>query len=734
MSLLPGWGERLAQVADAAPAPLVARIDPLQASHELHRAHDAESATALVHLLRAADLGAIALYFETACNRAGFVLRNGQEWNDIRALALVRVQLAALCGPGHCVLAELELGDPAVVEALFEILELRTTFVFHDVKPALFAIWSLGGEPTFPALYDTQLVAACLSLGIHHKRTVRQTDGAVAEQIRSEEGLRDDRSRLLSLAGQEAHYQLDRANSDAEATLRVYAAQQADVLHCGLAAHLHTIEFPFALANARIEWNGVHVDQERRASLKLAASRAADHYAAVLRRGGIASPGSQDALIAALQAKGAAELLRKGSGFDFTDAALEAAEAGEPLIRAFRLHRRYSRLRNEEWLTGVLDGADGRIHPIHQQLGAATGRNTCSLPNLVGIGRVLRPVVTAPPARALVELDYSQVEIGVAAAEHRDRALIDAYNSGDVYSAIAQLFYAEQLNDSERALSPLDFKRARPELRERTKVFVLGVIYNLQARGIAARFGISVAAAERERTRFLDTFPVLRNRLEQSAEYGLARGYASIVTGLRRQFDRSRTADSWTRNALRNTPIQGSATVVFKRAVIRLDEAFRGTATQIVLPVHDAVLIECDAHDLEVVSERAAEVMRAELRAVYPALSPRVETNRVRPECWNKDGHADSLDRFLDDPTFTLEAVAVKAPEPERVEAPLDGGRSRYGCWKCRGREFVRLNRAASHLWYCNGCQGPYPPELIIERWTTPCESLRAPTYSEAAR
>jgi hypothetical protein len=196
------------------------------------------------------------------------------------------------------------------------------------------------------------------------------------------------------------------------------------------------------------------------------------------------------------------------------------------------------------------------------------------------------------------------------------------------------------------------------------KTFVLAVIYNIQAPGIAARFGISVEHAERERERFLDLYPTLKRRLEESAAYGSARGHAAVVSGLRRRREKTGRADSWTHNFLRNTPIQGSATIVFKRAVIDLDRAFRGTSTWPVMPVHDAIVIECDLDQLDRVADRAGEIMRNALRSFYPKLEARVDVNKSHPWCWNKDGHADSLERFLADPEY-------------RIDAPRSNGRER---------------------------------------------------------
>ena len=581
-----------------------------------------------------------------------------------------------------------------------ELLRLRVPFVFHHVKAELFTFWSLGLDPEFQNLYDTHLAAACLHLGSHHRRSLGLGGEDDTEEICAEAELSRRKAHLLSLVGQCVHYGLSYpfsdskddlrdaflqieqgarltdellayASADAEWTLRLYIAQQLAVLEAGLDHHLRTVEFPFAVANASMEWRGVHVNPDRRETLRRAATNAAEHFAEELRKYGIDPPGSVSKFLKAVEAAGLKKHFRRDGKPSTKKELLEELEDLHPAVRPFRLQRQYRRLASEEWLTGMLTGVDGRTHPCHRQLGADTGRNSCTAPNIAGIGKLFRPVVTAPPGRAVMELDYSQIEVGIAAAEHDDPDLIRAFNTGDVYSAMAQRFYLEQLTREEIALTPAEFKGRRPELRNAMKTFVLAVIYNIQARGIALRFETTVREAERERARFLDLFPILQRRLEESSSYGKVRGYSSVVSGLRRYVEGSKSANFWTRNFLRNTPIQGSAAVVFKAAVVRLHEAFRGTDTWLVLPVHDAILIECPKSDMEAVSERAAGIMEEAVRAYYPKLKPQVDVNMSHPDCWNKDGHAGSLEQFLADPTFRLDRPpqsqqSNRADRPER--------------------------------------------------------------------
>ncbi len=698
--LLPGWEEEIQRSAALRAeaktlAPL--RVDAPRGASRVYVASNAKQAAAAAEMLKAMPLSAVAIDSEFGFDRPGVALRSGKTWNDVRSQQPICISVAAWTQgvDGHIVRVVLDVRRPDVVPLVAEILRLRVPFVCHHVKPELFTLWALGFDIDLPNLYDTYLAAACLHLGRHHKRSLANDfTASEAECLRAEDGMAERRAHLLSLVGQCEHYGLGYPHSeskdalrerfirlgpgdplderlveysaaDAEWTLRLYAAQQPDVLREGLASHLYGVEFPFAVANARMEWRGVHVDGSNREALQAGARRAADFHASRLRDYGIDPPGSRDRFLAVMAAAGLGGHFCRCGAPSTKDSLLEILEPLHPAIRHFRLHRRYRQRAGEDWIAG----SDSRIHPFHHQLGAATGRNTCTTPNIVGIGRAMRPVVTAPVGRVIIELDYGQIEVGVAAAEHGDPDLLAAYNSGDVYASMAMRFYESILTAEERGLAVAEFKARRPDLRDAMKTLVLAILYNIQAPALAARFSLSLDAAESERTRFLDLYPALKRRLQESVDCGLVRGYATVVSGLRRKIERRGRADSWTRNFLRNTPIQGSAAVIFKRAVALLDQAFRGSDTWIILPVHDAVVIECPTEAVEEVAERAAGIMRLALQTFYPSLKPKVEINNVAPSCWNKDGHGDSLVRFLQDPGFLIDQLV---PPGARPAIPVD--------------------------------------------------------------
>lgn len=693
--VLGGWARTLQESRDRADDRR-ARLDlmPLDlpaVSSTIQVVEGRDAAEGAVDALSAMRLRAIALDSEFKFRRAAVLLRKGHSWSDIRSQVPLALSVAAWAeslddaAQAHIVRYVFDLRRPEVVDAIARLLRLRVPFVCHHAKSELMTLWTLGLDPDGWLLYDTFVAAAAIHLGIHHPRAgARLPDpDAEAERVQDAQAMRE---RVLSLVGQCHRYGLehpfsaskdrlrerflrlraaeklegelvDYAAADAEYTLRVFVAQQADLMRLGLSAHLYQVEFPFVTANARIEWNGALVSPEGIKKLRESCRKAAAHHARRLRKLGMKSPGSATDFHRLVVRLGLAHLFTERTATDrlsTADDVLALLEDQHEAIHAFRHHQRLRRIAQERWLTGVLCGADGRHHPNHRQLGAHTGRNSCVDPNLAGIGKVFRPIVVAPPGRAIVELDFSQVEVGICAAEYRDEKLVSAYNSSDVYTFMARLFYWDELSHTERRMSLKALKHGRPDLRNNMKTFVLASLYGMQAEAIRLKFGLSLAEAQKQLERFLGLFPESRRMMDDSVAFGLVRGYAYTVSGLRRHLPPGKRVSSWTRNLLRNTPVQGSAAVVFKKAIVDLDAEFRGTSTLIILPVHDAAVLECDLRDVRRVAARAALIMEHAIRAYYPCLTGRVDANLRDVSCWNKDGQGDSLDLFLKDPSFTL--------------------------------------------------------------------------------
>jgi DNA polymerase-1 len=697
LALSPWWESRLAGVESAPPegppqTTVIRLLDRLpQADRWPGRSVDPVTGDELVRQLvsrlaqRPMTYASLAVGYGN--DRPGVALRNDRTWHDPRS---IRPQLLALTlAEAHdtervtLVSYALDCRVPAIRSLLPELFDRTWTLVVHGAAEALYCLWQMGvAEPH--SLWDVRVAERALALGRHHPRNRHPflADAALAALARQEaeeeaEAYCDLGAVCLRYGvpspwvGQEqrlgpsfqdhpdgqpftreqAEYLIHRSEAAAQLYPRqVQAALAANALH-----HLVSVEMPWVAPNARMTWDGVRVDPTRCQTLLNACQRHDARLGSQLASLGVSDSNSDTQLAAHFGRTGRLSAFRVGGGHSFDDDRLEAVEAHDPVAALVRDARKVRRLRNDALLTGELVGADGRLHPEHVQLGAATGRNTMRAPNLGGVGRVLRPLVIPDEGHGVGEADLCQVEVMLAAAVYGDRDLVAMANGRDIYAALARRYYAGQLPSQDLALPDDRFKRLHRGLRDRMKTFALSVIYGIGPASPSVLLNTSEAEAGRERGRFLRLFPALAGGMAAAVDGGALRGYAELPTGLRRHRVRTGIPTPWESNWLANTPVQGACSAVFKAAGARLYRRYWHYGARLLLPMHDAFVFEAPLNQLGEVARVTAEELRGAVQAEFPGLRPRVEVNVEHPRCWNKDGKWRSLALWMIDPALARE-------------------------------------------------------------------------------
>ena len=166
--------------------------------------------------------------------------------------------------------------------------------------------------------------------------------------------------------------------------------------------------------------------------------------------------------------------------------------------------------------------------------------------------------------------------------------------------------------------------------------------------GLAQQLNTTKATATALQHKFMSMFPTLETALMCSSAYGSMRGYAYSVSGLRKHRGRGRKLTGWEQNWMVNYPVQGSAAIIFKAAGNRLDKLYQQYGAWLIIPLHDAFIFEAPVEKLRTVADLTSRVMCDTLQEYFPELRPQVEVNISKPECWNKDGCMDELDRWID--------------------------------------------------------------------------------------
>jgi DNA polymerase I len=261
-------------------------------------------------------------------------------------------------------------------------------------------------------------------------------------------------------------------------------------------------------------------------------------------------------------------------------------------------------------------GADGRNRMGLSPFRSITGRNQPSTTAFVfGPSRWVRGLIRPEPGRGVAYLDFASQEIVIAAAMSGDRNLMAAVESGDPYMHFAKL----------ARLAPKDAtKQTHGDVRALCKTCLLGSCYGMGARSLAQRTGASLAEAELLLRSLAEAFPAYWAWSELAVDQAMLTNQITSVFGWPLQV----TADTKP-NTLRNFKMQANGAEMLRLACCLATE--RGVA--VCAPVHDALLIEAPADDLD----QAVEVTRAAM----------VEASQV----------------VLDGPEVAVDAALVRHPD-----------------------------------------------------------------------
>jgi hypothetical protein len=404
---------------------------------------------------------------------------------------------------------------------------------------------------------------------------------------------------------------------------------------------------PAAVSFARMELAGIRVDVSAAAQV-LDASRAA---VVLLRRRlvehGIDDPNSDDQVMRAIFAA------------DLNTPICDEVRLGSHDIEVMAQHNPVARLVQDYRAcfaasSGVVAQCTqlqgNRVHPAFDPLGTVTGRPTVRQPNIIGIPRVLRPIVIPDgPNYGLFEADYSQQEIGMASRIYDDPRLLDDFNNRDVYVAVARDVVGPLIGENLSNLSDHEIKDHHGAIRTRAKVLVLGIFYGMTEAGVAVRLGVDVGTARLLIDRLHDRYPDLCRNMQAQRERAERDGYVETITGLRRyrvaKGKLSPAEERWTINA----PVQAAGAALLKILLPRLEAALAPLGARVVLPVFDAVVVQAPLDRLDQAGELTRSLMVDVYQEMFPGVRPRVEITKQDPSCWNKAGDSGSLRRFIEE-------------------------------------------------------------------------------------
>jgi DNA polymerase I len=297
---------------------------------------------------------------------------------------------------------------------------------------------------------------------------------------------------------------------------------------------------------------------------------------------------------------------RRGkTGFSTDARVLQAIRDEHPIIPKIERYRELSKLA-QTYLDALPNwiGEDGRLHTTFEQTTAATGRLSSINPNLQNIpirtetGREIRACFVAEQGMRLLSVDYGQVELRVLAHIAGEQVLKDIFARGeDVHTETAS------------AVFELPPEQLDVGMRSKAKMVNYGIVYGLSAYGLSDRLRIPQEEAQEFIDRYLERFPAVAQFMKDAVTQAEQHGYVSTLFGRRRQIPEIR-ARNWQVRKLGerlavNTVIQGTAADIIKVAMVRCHDALAaaGLSTRVILQIHDELLFEGPAEEMEAATQ-----------------------------------------------------------------------------------------------------------------------------------
>ncbi len=431
------------------------------------------------------------------------------------------------------------------------------------------------------------------------------------------------------------------AAEDADITLRLWMILKPRLVAEQMTTVYETLERPLIRVIADMERAGIKVDRSILSRLsgtfqQRAGALEADVFELVGEKFNLASPKQLgELLFDKLKLPGGK---KTKTGQWETRAGLlddlagneELPDDARRLVQTMLEWRQLTKLRSTytDALPGFINPDTGRIHTSYSLAATTTGRLASSDPNLQNIpirtkeGREIRTAFIAEKGCQLISADYSQIELRVLAHIAEIPQLKKAFEEGlDIHAMTA----------SEMFDVPIEGMPA--ETRRRAKAINFGIIYGISAFGLANQLSISRQEAGDYIKTYFKRFPGIKDYMEGTKEFAREHGYVETVFGRKIHYPEINTKNPSMRGFLEraaiNAPIQGTASDIIRRAMVRMPGALNHAklaSARMLLQVHDELIFEAAADDTDKVIKVARNVMEgASLPAVQLAVPIKVD-------------------------------------------------------------------------------------------------------------
>jgi len=407
------------------------------------------------------------------------------------------------------------------------------------------------------------------------------------------------------------------AAEDTDVALRLQEIFAPELEATGLAELYRELEMPLMHVLADMEMAGVRIDSDYLAGMGVEVQKQLDElseqiYAAADEEFNINSPKQlAEVLFDRLGLPSGGRTAKTGSRSTKAEV-LEKLAVDYPIAGQVIEFRELAKLKGTyiDSLPALVNPETGRLHASFNQTVAATGRLSSSDPNLQNIpirselGRQIRKAFIPAEDRLLMTADYSQIELRIMAHLSGDERLRRAFQEGeDVHRATAANIFG------------IDPDEVTGQQRDRAKVINFGIMYGMGPQRLGREFGISTKEAREFIDNYFDIYAEVRGFLEGTIEQAKTDGYVKTLLGRIRYLpelqSHQRSVQSFGERVAVNTPLQGTAADMIKRAMVNLHRRLRDENMQsrMIIQVHDELVLEVPEDELETVTAMVRDEM-----------------------------------------------------------------------------------------------------------------------------
>jgi DNA polymerase-1 len=311
---------------------------------------------------------------------------------------------------------------------------------------------------------------------------------------------------------------------------------------------------------------------------------------------------------------------KKKTGYSTSREVLEKLINYHDIIPKILEYRTYTKLQST-YIEGLINArhADGKIHTIFNQALTQTGRLSSVEPNIQNIpmryplGREIRKAFIPSPGNILFVADYSQIELRILAHMSRAENLINAFNNDmDIHTKTAMDIF--KVHEDE----------VTPAMRRQAKAVNFGIIYGISGYGLSENLDINIWEAEKFIKSYLDTYPGIKEYMDNVIKKAREDGYVKTLFNRIRIIDEINNKNYMIRQygermAL-NTPIQGTAADIIKKAMVEIYEKMKklNLKSKLIIQVHDELIFDVVLDELEILEKLVKDTMENTYELLVP--------------------------------------------------------------------------------------------------------------------